>query len=171
MSLTMSQASLPLFEQYLTALSLLLAKGEAHALSGEIEPSAFLSARLYPDMFPFTRQVQLACDFTKNAIARLSGTQAPSHEDTEKSFGELQDRIAATLEFIRATDPKQINGSETCAITLKVFGRDVSFHGDGYLICFAIPNMLFHVTAAYAILRHNGVEIGKIDFLGQLPAQ
>jgi hypothetical protein len=169
MSLTMSRASIPMFVQYLTNLSNILDVAEAHAASRKIQPAALLGARLYPDMFPLTGQVQFACDFAKGAAARLAGIPVPSYEDNETSFAELRGRIAKTLDFITSVDASSIDGSETRDIRLNFGGRPLAFKGEAYLIGFAIPSMIFHVTAAYAILRHNGVEIGKASFLGAMP--
>lgn len=169
MPITMSRAALPLFNQLLDALARVLEKAEAHAAARKIDPSALSGARLYPDMFPLTRQVQTACDFAKGTVARLAGVPVPAFEDNETSFAELRARIAKTLDFIGSVDARQIDGSETRDISLTLGGKPVALKGEPYLIGFAIPNMLFHVTAAYAILRHNGVELGKADFLGVLP--
>ena len=169
MSLTMSRASVPMFVQYLTNLSSLLDVAEAHAASRKIDPAALLGARLFPDMYPLTSQVQFACDFAKGAAARLAGIPAPSYQDNEKSFAELRARIAKTLAFIELVDASLIDGSETRDVKLNFGGRALAFKGEGYLIGYAIPSMIFHVTAAYAILRHNGVEIGKASFLGPMP--
>jgi hypothetical protein len=165
----MSRASIPMFNQCLTALSHVLDKAEAHAAARKIDPAALLGARLYPDMFPLTRQVQTACDFAKGTVARLVGLPVPAYEDNETSFAELRARIAKTLDFIGSVDASLIDGSETRDVSMTIGGKPVVFKGEPYLIGFAIPNMLFHVTAAYAILRHNGVEIGKTDFLGAVP--
>jgi uncharacterized protein len=169
MSQTMSRASIPMFVQYLTNLSNLLDKAEAHAANRKIDPAALLGARLYPDMFPLTGQVQLACDFAKGAAARLAGIPVPSYEDSETSFAELRARIAKTLDFIGLVDASLIDGSETRCIRMNSGGRAVALKGEAYLIGYAIPNVIFHVTTAYAILRHNGVEIGKASFLGPMP--
>lgn len=169
MSLTMSGASVPMFNQYLGALSKIFDKAEAHALSRKIDLNALLQARLFPDMFPLTSQVQFACDFAKGAVARLAGVAVPSYEDNEKSFAELRARIAKTLDFLNSIEASRINGSETRDIRLSFGGQPLAFKGEAYLIGFALPSMIFHVTAAFAILRHNGVEIGKADFLGNVP--
>ena len=169
MSLTMSRAAIPMFVQYLTNLSNMLDKAETHAASRKIDPAALLGARLYPDMYPLTRQVQFSCDFAKGAVARLAGIPVPSYQDNEKSFAELRGRIAKTLDFINSVDASQIDGSETRDVTLNFGGRVLAFKGEAYLVGFAIPSVIFHVTTAYAILRHNGVEVGKASFLGQMP--
>ena len=166
MAISMSQASAPRFAQMLKNLSAILAKARAHCEAKKIDPLVLTSARLYPDMFPLSRQVQVACDAAKGAVARLAGVEIPKHEDTEKSFEELQARIDKTLAFMATVKPAQLDGSEEKEVVLKLRGQDVNFKGAAYLQGFAMPNFYFHVAAAYNILRHNGVEIGKTDFLG-----
>lgn len=167
MSLSMSQASLPVFTRMLGNLSAILAKAAAHAEAKKIDPLVFTGARLAPDMFPLTRQVQIATDVIKGCAARLAGMDAPVYEDREVTFDELQARIRKTVEFLKTIKANQIDGSEERPIALKVGGHDLKFTGQEYLLYFALPNVYFHIAATYAILRHNGVEIGKIDFLGQ----
>ena len=166
MPISMSQASAPRFAQMLKNLSAILARAQAHCEARKIDPQVLASARLFPDMFPLSRQVQIACDTAKGAVARLAGVDIPKHEDTEKTFEELQARIAKTLDFIGSVQPAQIDGSEEREIVLKLRGRDVPFKGVQYLLGFAWPNFYFHAATAYDILRHNGVELGKADFLG-----
>ena len=166
MKISMYQASTPRIVRALTNLSAILDKAAAHAGARKIDPLVLTSSRLYPDMFPLARQVQVACDVSKGAVARLAGIEPPKHEDTEKTFDELKARIAKTIAFIQGVRPEQIDGSEDKEIKLKVGGRELEFSGIQYLLGFAMPNVYFHVTTAYAILRHNGVEIGKTDFLG-----
>ena len=166
MSITMFQASAPRFANTLHNLSAILDKAAAYAEAKKIDPLALTSFRLYPDMFPLSRQVQIACDTAKGAVARLAGVEIPKHEDTEKTFEELKARIAKTLEFIATLKAAQVDGSEDKDIVLKLQGRDVPFKGMQYLLGFAWPNFYFHCTTAYAILRHNGVEIGKRDIIG-----
>jgi uncharacterized protein len=166
MSLSMHQASVPAFAHTLTALSRILDKAEAHVAAKKIEPAAILTMRLYPDMWTFTRQVQVACDFAKGGAARLAGAEVPTWPDTEASFAELAARIAKTVDFVKSFAPAQIDGSETREITIPVGGQPRIFTGQSYLVDFALPNFYFHVTTAYAILRHAGVELGKRDFLG-----
>lgn len=166
MAISMYRASVPVFVQYLTSLSAILAKAAEHAAAKKIDPSIFTTGRLSPDMFPLTRQVQIATDHAKGVAARLSGTDVPSFADTEVTFEDLQARIAKTLEFIQSVKPEAIDGSEDKDITLKAGPRELNFKGEAYLTVFALPNFFFHVTTAYAILRHMGVEIGKRDFLG-----
>lgn len=169
MALSMYQACVPAFTQLLQAMSAILDKAEAHATARKIDPSILLSARLFPDMFPLTRQVQIACDFAKGAAARLAGVEVPAYEDNEKSFAELKTRVAKTITFIQSIKPAQIDGSEGRDVTVKIAGKPVTFKGQPYLVQFALPNFYFHLTAAYAILRHNGIELGKRDFMGHVP--
>jgi uncharacterized protein len=166
MTLSMYQASAPRFVNLLKNLSAILDKAEAHVDARKIDPAALTTYRLFPDMFPLTRQVQIACDVAKGAVARLAGVEVPKHEDTELTFAELKARIARTIEFINTVRPAQIDGSEGRDILLKLGGKDVKFTGIQYLLGHATPNFYFHVTTAYNILRHNGVEIGKRDFIG-----
>jgi hypothetical protein len=166
MNLSMYQASAPRFVNMLNNLSVLLDKAQAHAEARKIDPAALTTFRLYPDMFPLTRQVQIACDAAKGAVARLAGVDIPKHEDTEQTFADLKARIAKTVEFIRSVAASKVDGSEERAVTLKLRGQDTTFKGAEYLLGFAWPNFYFHVTTVYNILRHNGVELGKRDFLG-----
>jgi len=162
----MYQASAPRFANTLRNLSAILDKAQAHAEAKKIEPVVFTQSRLALDMFPLSRQVQIACDSAKGALARLAGVEIPKHEDTEQTFAELKARIAKTLDFAESLKPAQIDGSEDREVVLKLRGQDVKFNGLQYLLGFAYPNFYFHVTTAYNILRHNGVEIGKRDYLG-----
>lgn len=166
MNISMHAASAPRFVAQLKALDALLGKAEAHTTTRKIDPSVLLTARLYPDMFAFTRQVQIACDFAKGAVARLAGVEVPSYTDTEESFIELHARIARTIAFVESIPAASIDGSEARDITLKAGPRELSFKGLDYLTSYALPNFYFHVATAYNILRHNGVEIGKRDYLG-----
>jgi len=168
MPLSMYQASIPVFVKQLNNLSAILKKGEDNALARKIEPEVFINARLAPDMYPLSRQIQIATDGVKGAAARLAGVEVPSYPDTEKTFAELQARIAKTLEFVKTFSAKQIDGTEEKKITLKLRDREIGFLGQAYLLNFVLPNLYFHVTTAYAILRHNGVDIGKKDFIGGL---
>ncbi len=166
MPISMYQASAPRFANTLKNLSALLGKAKAHCEARKIDPLVLTGARLFPDMFALARQVQIACDSAKGAVARLAGVEIPKHEDTEKTFEELQARIAKTLEFIATVKPAQVDGTEEKDVVLKLRGKDVPFKGLQYLLGFAWPNFYFHVVTAYAILRHNGVEVGKTDFIG-----
>jgi hypothetical protein len=167
MSLSMFQASVPAFVQTLSALSRILDKAAANAAARKIDPAVFLNARIAPDMFPLTRQIQVASDFAKNTMARLAGIEAPKMADTETSIDELKARIAKTIEYVKTFSPGQIDGSEQREITLPAGSQSLVFKGQDYLINFALPNFYFHATTAYDILRHNGVDIGKRDFLNR----
>ena len=166
MPISMYQASAPRFANTLRNLSAILDKAQAHCEAKKIDPLALTQFRLYPDMFPLTRQAQIACDTAKGAVARLAGMEVPKHEDTEQTFAELKARIAKTLDFVESVKPAQIDGSEAREIVLKMRSGDVKFNGMQYLLGHALPNFYFHVTTAYNILRHNGVEIGKRDYIG-----
>jgi hypothetical protein len=162
----MYEASAPIFTQGLRGLATALDKAAAHVEERKIDPAALLQARLYPDMFPFLRQVQIATDFAKGGVARLAGVEPPPYEDTETSFGELRARVEKTLAFLASFQPAQIDGSEERDITLTRRGVVSVVKGQPYLLQQVTPNFYFHVTTAYGILRHNGVELGKRDFLG-----
>ncbi len=164
----MFDMSVPVFVHFLNGLAALLRKAEAHAQAKKLDPNAFLTARLFPDMFTFTKQVQLACDFAKGTAARLAGVTAPSHPDEEKSFDELHERIRKTVDFLRSLSKDQFANAESRAITFKARGEDMTVKGAQYLSNVGLPNFYFHVTTAYGLLRHNGVEIGKADFLARV---
>ena len=166
MSLSMYQASVPAFIRTLTQLSAILDKAEAYATAKKIDPTVLVSARLYPDMFPMSRQVQIACDFAKGACARLAGKDVPSWADEEKTIADLKARIAKTLDFVKAFKAADIDGSEGRDIKIKVGGQELAFKGQEYLTYFVLPNFYFHAATAYANLRHSGLEIGKSDFIG-----
>ncbi len=168
MTISMYQLSVPVFVHGLTNLSAILKKAEAQATAKSIDPSVLINSRLYPDMFPLSRQVQIASDIVKGGVARLAGLEAPSFPDTETTFDELQQRIQKTTGFIQTASAKQIDGSEDKAITLKVGGNDMTFKGQDYLLRFVNPNFYFHTSIVYALLRHNGIEIGKRDYLGTI---
>jgi len=166
MQLSMYQASAPVFAQGLKALLGILKKAEAHVLARGIDPAALLQARLYPDMLPLTRQIHLCTDFAKGAVARLAGSEPPAFEDVEATFPELISRVEKTLAAVAQFSGAQVNGSEDRDITLMRRGEASVVKGRAYLLEQATPNFYFHLTTAFAILRHNGVEIGKKDFLG-----
>jgi hypothetical protein len=166
MSISMYQASVPRFANMLRNLDAILAKAQAHATARKIEPTVLLTARLFPDMFPLLKQVQIATDHAKGAVARLAGAEVPKYEDTEQSFEELRARLAKTIAFVESFAAAQIDGSEERQIELKAGGRELSFQGLTYLLGYALPNFHFHLVTAYNILRHNGVEIGKRDYIG-----
>jgi len=166
MSLSMYDFSVPVFNRVLTSLSGLLAKASSHAQAKSFDPQILVDARLYPDMFPLSRQVQIACDFCKGATARLAGAEVPSFPDEERTVAELEARIRRTLDFINGFTSAQLEGSEHREITIALRGEKLTMMGLPYLTVFVLPNVFFHVTTAYNILRHNGVEIGKRDFVG-----
>ena len=166
MKISMYQASAPRFANMLNNLAGILDKAAAHAEAKKIDPLVLTGSRLYPYMFPLARQVQIACDNAKGAVARLAGVEIPKHEDTEKTFDELKARVAKTVKFVNSFKPAQINGTEHKDIHLKLGKLEVTWKGMQYLLGFALPNFYFHVMAAYAILRHNGVELGKRDYIG-----
>jgi hypothetical protein len=166
MSLDMYQSSIPVFVRMLGNLSAILDKGAAHATAKNIDPSILINARLAADMYPLSRQVQIATDMVKGCAARLAGLEIPSYEDNEATFSELQERISKTMAYLQSFNADQINGSEERTVTLKIRGKEFCFLGQPYLLNFVLPNLYFHITTAYAILRHNGVEIGKLDYLG-----
>jgi len=166
MSLSMYQASIPVFIRMLGNLSVILDKAAAHAEAKKLDPAVLIKDRLAPDMLPFSFQVQTATDAAKGCAARLAGIEAPSFADTETTFPEMKERIAKTIAFLQSVNAAQIDGSEERNITLKMRAGELQFQGQGYLLHFALPNFYFHLTTAYAILRHNGVELGKADFLG-----
>ena len=166
MTISMYQASVPAMLHTLGALSAILDKAEAHCTARKIDPAVILGARLYPDMFTMTRQVQIVCDFAKGASARLAGMDVPGWPDNEATFAEVKARIAKTVDFVKAIAPASIDGSEARDISMKVGGQDTKFKGQDYLTGFVLPNFYFHAATAYGILRHSGVELGKRDFLG-----
>jgi len=162
----MYQASIPVFVRMLGNLSAILDKAADHAEAKKIDPAIFVNARLAPNMYPLSRQVQIATDMVKGCAARLAGIEAPRYEDNESTFTDLQARIAKTVAFIQGVSAEQIDNSEECDITLKFGSREIKYLGQAYLVDFVLPNFYFHITVAYAILRHHGVEIGKMDYLG-----
>lgn len=163
--ISMHDASIPVFKRFLTNLSTILDKAVVYADAKGIEHSTLLVARLYPDMYPLTKQVQIATDMSKGGAARLAGVEMPKYEDNETSFAELQERIAKTLAFLDTIKPEQLVGSESRNISITVRGRQLEFKGQQYLLNWVQPNLYFHVTTAYNILRHNGLELGKPDYL------
>lgn len=163
----MYQTSVPVFKQLLNSLSTILTKAETYAAEKKFEPAVLLNARLYPDMFPLIRQVQVAADFAKSVSARLAGVEVPAYEDNEQTFADLQARINKTLSFIESLEPAQFEGSETREIVLRPgTPKEKKLVGHNYLLNYGLPQFFFHVTTSYAILRHNGLEIGKGDFMG-----
>lgn len=166
MPVSMYQFSIPVFIRGLRALGGVLEKGRADAEARKFAPQILVDARLAPDMHKLSRQVQTASDMVKNGAARLAGQEPPAFPDTENSFEELQARIAKTVAFLEGITEAQLEGSETRQITLKFPGQEMTFTGADYLTGFVLPNLYFHMTTAYNILRHNGVQIGKRDFMG-----
>jgi hypothetical protein len=167
MTISMYQVSVPVFVRMLENLSRVVEKGAAHAEARKIEPAVLINSRLYPDMLPLSKQIQIATDMAKGCAARLAGHEPVKFEDNEASFAELQTRIAKTIEYLKTFSAKMIDGSEGKSITLPMRTGPLTFTGMQYLLDFAHPNFYFHVTTAYNILRHCGVEIGKWDFLGK----
>ncbi|MGI6852914.1 DUF1993 domain-containing protein [Mesorhizobium sp. 1B3] len=166
MTISMYQASVPVFLNMLKGLSLVLSKGEAYAAEKGTDPQALIDARLAPDMFPLARQVQIATDHAKGASSRLAGREVPKFEDTERTFAELQARIGKTTELLGTFRSEDMDGSDERTIVIPMRTGERSFTGMTYLLHFAMPNFYFHVTTAYDILRHNGVPLGKTDFFG-----
>jgi hypothetical protein len=164
----MYSQTVPVFVRMLGNLSAILDKAATHCADHKIEPSVLLGSRLFPDMFPLTRQVQLACDFAKGPTARLGGLEVPKYEDTETTIDELKARIAKTLAFVQSVGQDKFAGADTRTITVPMRGESKSFDGLTYLNNAALPNFYFHLTTAYDILRHNGVPLGKADFIGPM---
>ncbi len=167
MTLSMFEAAVPPLARSLRNLAAILAKAAAHAEAKGIDPAVLLQARLYPDMFPLVRQVQIATDIARRGLARLAGVESTSMEDNEAGFDDLIGRIETTLASLEGITPEQIDGTETKPIELPIRGETLRFSGQSFLLFFVLPNVYFHVTTAYDILRHNGVELGKRDFLGE----
>jgi hypothetical protein len=164
----MYEIAVPPMIRSLTNLRSILEKAATHAETKKIAPSVLVNARLYPDMFPLVRQVQIATDVAKGAVSRLAGVEPPKYEDVETTFEELFARVDKTVALLESTDPKQLEGSEENTILLPMHDKTVTFKGLPYLVDFVLPNVYFHVATVYAILRHNCVEIGKKDFLGNI---
>ena len=160
-------ASIPVFTQMLGALSEVLGKAQAHADAKKIDPNALLQARLFPDMFPLLRQVQVATDFAKSVAARLAGVEVPKLDDNEKTFADLQARIATVLAFVQGLDPALFEQAATREIVSQAgTPKEKRFTGQSYLLNYGLPHFFFHTTTAYSILRHNGVDVGKKDYIG-----
>ncbi|MES2889181.1 MAG: DUF1993 domain-containing protein [Pseudomonadota bacterium] len=167
MTTSLHTASNTSFNQLLGALSTVLGKADAFAASRKMDPALLMHARLYPDMFPLLRQVQVACDFAKSVSARLAGVEVPSFEDTEQTVADLQARIAKTLAFINGLTAAQFDGGDTREIVTQAgTPKEKRFSGQSYLLNYGLPHFFFHVTTAYAILRHVGVDVGKKDYIG-----
>lgn len=168
MTISLYAASIPVLKQMLNSMKDVLAKAEEHATAKSIDPNALLQARLFPDMFPLTRQVQIASDFARGVSARLAGADVPKYEDQEQTFADLQALITKTLAFVEGFTPEQIDGNEDRSIVTRPgTPKEKKFTGQSYLLTYGLPQFFFHVTTTYAILRHNGVEVGKRDYMGQ----
>lgn len=168
MSISMYSQSVPVFVRMLTNLSGILDKAAQHCAERKIDPAVLLSSRLFPDMFAFTRQVQIGCDFAKGGAARLAGVEVPKYDDNEATFDDLKARVAKTLAFVQALPAAQFEGSDTRQVTMPIRGEPMTFVGLPYLNNMVLPNFYFHLTTAYNILRHNGVPLGKGDFTGPI---
>ena len=168
MAMSMYSASVPVFVRTLGNLSIFLDKAEAFCTAKKIDPSVLINARLAPDMLPLSKQIQIACDASKFAISRVAGIEAPKFDDNETTFVQLKERIAGTIAFVKSVPADKLDGAEDKDVQVPMRGSTVTFKAEPYLKHFAMPNMWFHVTTTYAILRHNGVELGKGDFLGAM---
>ena len=168
MSISMYDVSIPMMTRGLTNLTAILDKAAAHAADKKFDSLVLAQARLFPDMYPLARQVQIACDTAKGAAARLAGIEVPKHEDTETTLAELKARIAKTVDFLKSVTPAQLKDAESRAIEIKFPNGSWKFTGIAYLSDFVLPNFYFHVSMVYALLRKNGVDIGKMDFLGAI---
>ena len=168
MSISMYDVSIPMMTLGLTNLTAILDKAAAHAADKKFDSLVLAQARLFPDMYPLARQVQIACDTAKGAAARLAGIEVPKHEDTETTLAELKARIAKTVDFLKSVTPAQLKDAESRAIEIKFPNGSWKFTGIAYLSDFALPNFYFHVSMVYALLRKNGIEVGKGDFLGAI---
>lgn len=168
MALSMYQATIPVFLRGFHNLSAILDKAEVHAQARNIDSAVFTTGRLAADMYPLTSQVQIATDLAKGCAARLAGLEIPRYEDNEKTFAELRARIAKTVDFLQTITPQQVDGSEEKQVTIKLRTRELQMTGQPYVLNFVLPNFYFHLTTAYGILRHLGVELGKPDFIGSL---
>lgn len=168
MTISMYRASVPVLIRMLENLVGILEKGAAYCEEKDVEESVLVGARLYPDMFPLARQVQIASDIAKRGAARLAGLSPDVVEDTESDFAQLIGRVRGVLAFLATLEAEQIDGTEENPITFRMRGEDATFDGETYLLKFVLPNVYFHITTAYDILRHNGVVLGKRDYLGQL---
>jgi hypothetical protein len=169
MAITMHEIAVLSFTKHLEALDAILDKAAAYAEAKKIDPEVLLTARLYPDMYPFKKQVQSACDFAKLSVGRLAGLTPPVHDDSEKTIPDLKRRIAETLAVLAAAKPEPMAAAAGHEVTIKAGPRELKFTGREYLLHFALPNFYFHCATAYGILRHNGLEIGKRDFMRRMP--
>ena len=166
MSLSMHSASVPVFVRTLGNLLTWLDKAEAHAAAKKFDPNVLLSMRLAPDMLPFTKQIQIACDAAKFGVARLAGVEAPKFEDTEATMAELRERVRKTIDYVQSVPADKVDGSDERQVNVPRRDGTLTLAGEAYLKHYVLPNFFFHVTTAYALLRHNGVDLGKADYLG-----
>jgi uncharacterized protein len=166
--MSLYDATIPVFEQLLGALSAIIDKAKAHAEARKIDAAALTSARLRPDMYPLIKQVQVACDWAKNVGARLSGAEPPKFEDSETSFDDLKARIAKTLEYLKGVKRQDVDADEERTVVFPLGPNKMKMKGSDYAFHLALPNFYFHLTTAYGILRHNGLEVGKRDFMGAI---
>jgi hypothetical protein len=167
-TISMHQALVPVAVRQLNNLAAILGKAQAHCETNKIDPAAFVQARIFPDMFPLAVQVRIACDITKGAVARLAGVENPKFEDTETTLAQLQERIAKTVAYLATFTADQIDGTEDKDIVVKTPSRELNFKGLAYLTGFVLPNVYFHSTTTYNLLRQGGVPLGKADFLGNI---
>lgn len=168
MAISMYEAAIPVLLRTLTNMVAILEKGAAYGESHGIEPSVLIQSRLFPDMFPLVRQVQIVSDISRRGVARLAGLEAPAMEDSESSFSELIDRLHASIGYLQTFEAASLDGTEEREVTVPVGGgKSITMSGWPFLSCFVLPNVYFHATTAYDILRHNGVPLGKMDFLGK----
>jgi hypothetical protein len=168
MTISLYAASIPVFKQMINGTSAILSKAEQHAAAKNIEPTALLQDRLFPDMFPLIRQVQIAADFARGVSARLAGVDVPKYDDNEQTFADLHALLAKTLTFIDGFTPAQIDGNEGREIVTRPgTPKEKKFNGQSYLLSYGLPQFFFHITTVYAILRHNGLDIGKRDYMGE----
>jgi uncharacterized protein len=167
MALSLYDISVPVFSRGLGQLAYILEKGFAHAQAAGTDPSELINARLAPDMFTLAGQIQSASDAAKFGVARIAGVTAPSFPDTETTYAELQARVAKTVEYLQTVDRSLIDGAEEREVTMKVRGNELKFTAQRYLLQFSLPNFFFHLTTAYDVLRHSGVPVGKLDYLGR----
>jgi uncharacterized protein len=167
MSISIYNASIPVFDRHLASMQGYLAKGATYAAEKKLDDTVLTQMRMFPDMFPMARQVMIACDFAKGASARLAGVDVPKFEDTEKTFAELQARVQKTRDFLKTLKPEQFVGAEAKKISITIGGNPVEFVGEPYLLNFVFPNFYFHSTTAYNLLRHAGVPVGKADFVSR----
>ncbi len=166
MSITLHSASVPIFTRMLGNLLVWLDKAEAHATAKKFDPSVLLATRLAPDMLPFTTQIQIACDAAKFGVSRIAGVDAPKFDDKEASFAELRERVRKTIDFVASVPASQIDGKEEAELIVPRRSGPVTWKAEAYMKNHVLPNFFFHLTTAYALLRHNGVDLGKSDFLG-----